>query len=411
MIKRLLSFSIALLFALCTFAGSDYRLNYFYDVSKYVKDYARVTYNFSQESVSFQVRDDNGIFFFPLGEKERADFVYMFHEGGTTDQEKTAFLNRLIKTLMQTPPELSSYHPFEGDAYTYTGTQNNNTVEEIDPLENLSVTVERLNKDISICMMGQWNDYSQYGKLYEHVRFKPDGTKTDFVVYIPGGSIEFTLGKQDSDIFLSSLNNIESLQQRSEYVESTASYIINTPQSHNIYITYIPDGSNERFDYRQVLSAQQDSYPSNEDYTSGGLVGSDDYTSSLKEDGAIPDNTEKNNSNENTNAVKKGAGGGGGILVLLLILYLIFRKKGKSANNEKRESFAHSESTQHSIQKREEAERKKKKEAEEKRKQEEEEERRRKERRREREEQERRKRKEQDDYRRGLYQHLYGDKP
>ena len=99
--KRLLPFSIALLFALCTFAGSDYRLNYFYDVSKYVKDYARVTYNFSQESVSFQVRDDNGIFFFPLGEKERADFVYMFHEGGTTDQEKTAFLNRLIKTVLQ----------------------------------------------------------------------------------------------------------------------------------------------------------------------------------------------------------------------------------------------------------------------------------------------------------------------
>lgn len=329
--KRFLFSYIILLVAIYAFAGNNIRLNYYYDVSKYVKDYARVTYNLSEERMSFQVRDDGGVFFFPLTEKERADFVYMFHEGETTDQERTIFLNRFIDKMMHYPPEYSTYHPFEGEAYSFNGintsTDANEEEEVIDPLKNPVISFERANKDPNVVEYGLWNIWQDYTPNYDFLMFKPHGNMVDFKASIQGGTIEFSIKQQLSERFLNTVESIESPEQRVKYVDNFVSEVITKIGSHDIPITFIPEHDvTNRMDLREYLAQlqrvnEESSTPVSPDQN--GSYGA--YEAPIEQSQAPTDNS--NNS--------KGSGSsGGGILGILIIigLYYMFKGNKKSSN-------------------------------------------------------------------------------
>ena len=119
---------LTLLICTAAWAGKDIRLDYYYDVSKYITNYERITYCFSTEKVSLQVRDDKGIYGFPLGEVERAYFISIFHEDGVSDQEKTEFLRSFIYRMMHNPPQGSTFHPFNGTTEPFEGIHEENEI-------------------------------------------------------------------------------------------------------------------------------------------------------------------------------------------------------------------------------------------------------------------------------------------
>lgn len=328
--KKILFSYILLLVAIYAFAGNNIRLNYYYDVSKYVKDYARVTYNLSEDRMSFQVRDDGGVFFFPLTGKERADFVYMFHEGETTEKERITFLNRFIDRMMNYPPEYSTYHPFDGEAYSFNGintsTETNEEEEVIDPLTNPVISFERASKDPDIVEYGQWNIWHDYTPNYDFLMFKPQGNMVDFKASIQGGTIEFAIKQQLSERFLNTVESIESPEQRVKYVDNFVSEVVTKIGSHDIPITFIPEHDvKNRMDLREYLSQQQRAIEEPSTPVSPNQNGA--Y-------GAYDAPTEQSQPQTDNGSSNNGSGSsGGGILGILIIIGLYYMFKGSKKSS------------------------------------------------------------------------------
>jgi len=307
------------------FATGNIRLNYYYDVSKYVKDYARVTYNLTENRMSFQVRDDGGIFYFPLGEQERADFVYMFHDGETTAIEKQQFLNDFIYKMMHNPPESSSYHPFEGEAFSFKGIETKEKTDEdegYDVLKDLKVSFQKLNKEPGVVVAGQWNKWPELMRTYDWLMFMPHDGKVDFQVSISEGLLEFSVDNQISEQFLNSLLSLGTAEQRGKYLEDFVTEVITNTQSHSIPITIRPENNGAQvYDYREYLASiqrQEDNQNTvGEQTQNGSSYGA--YDSPAQQNN--PQNDDSSNNSGNT---------GGGILTVLIIIGLYYMFKGKN---------------------------------------------------------------------------------